>query len=65
VNGITYIVTAGGGAPLYAPQEQEPTQAAFWLAYHFVRIDIDGDHLKGRTISTAGDVLDIFERAAD
>jgi len=27
VNGVTYVVTAGGGAPLYAMQEREPTQA--------------------------------------
>ena len=65
VNGITYIVTGGGGAPLYAMQEQEPTQAAFALAYHFVLVEIDGNHLTATAISNAGAVLDKFERNAD
>ena len=65
VNGITYIVTAGGGAPLYAMQEQEPTQAAFARAYHFVLVRIGGDHLRATAISSEGKVLDEFERSAE
>ena len=65
VNGVTYIVTGGGGAPLYAMQEQEPTQAAFALAYHCVLLEIDGNHLKATVISNEGEVLDAFERSAD
>ena len=65
VNGVTYIVTGGGGAPLYAIQEREPTQAAFALAHHFVLLEIDGDHLKATVISNEGEVLDAFERSAD
>ena len=65
VNGITYVVTAGGGAPLYAMQEREPTQAAFALAHHFVLLEIDGHHLRAMAISSAGEVLDEFERSAD
>jgi predicted phosphodiesterase len=65
VNGITYIVTGGGGAPLYAMQEQEPTQAAFALAHHFVLLEIDGDHLTATAISNEDVMLDRFERNAD
>ena len=65
VNGITYIVTGGGGAPLYAMQEQEPTQAAFAPAYHFVLVEIDGTRLTATAISNEGAVLDKFERNAD
>jgi len=65
VNGITYVVTAGGGAPLYAMQEREPTQAAFALVHHFVLLEIDGDHLQAKVISIEGEVLDEFERSAD
>ena len=65
VNGVTYVVTAGGGAQLYWPQEQEPTQAAFARAYHFVLVEIEGEHLKATAISIAGEVLDEFERSAD
>jgi hypothetical protein len=46
VNGGTYVVTAGGGAPLYPMQEREPTQVAFALEYHFVLVEIDDHHLQ-------------------
>jgi predicted phosphodiesterase len=65
VNGVTYVVTAGGGAPLYAMQEQEPTQVAFALEYHFVLVEIDGHYLRATAISRTGEVLDEFERWAD
>jgi predicted phosphodiesterase len=64
VNGVTYIVTGGGGAPLYAMQEREPTQAAFAVTYHFVRVEVDGDRLVATAISSEGEVLDQFERVA-
>jgi len=65
VNGVTYVVTGGGGAPLYEMQEQEPTQAAFSLVYHFVLVKIDGDHLEATVISHEGQVLDRFERSTN
>ena len=65
VNGITYVVTGGGGAPLYPLEEREPTQAAFALAHHFVLLEINGPHLKATVISVDGTALDVFERSAD
>jgi hypothetical protein len=65
VNGITYVVTGGGGAPLYAMQEQEPTQAAFAMEHHFVLVRIEGNHLQATAISVDGEVLDTFERDAE
>ena len=65
VNGVTYVVTAGGGAPLYAAVGREPTQAAFALAHHFVVLRIDGSRLHGTAISGTGEVLDEFERSAE
>ncbi|MFQ6100638.1 MAG: metallophosphoesterase [Anaerolineae bacterium] len=65
VNGVTYIVTGGGGAPLYEMREQEPTQAAFALAHHFVLLEVDGHQLKATAISVDGTVLDAFERGLD
>jgi predicted phosphodiesterase len=65
VNGVTYVVTGGGGAPLYAMQEREPTQVAFAMAHHFVLLEIDGHHLEATVISSGGEVLDQFERSAD
>ena len=65
VNDVTYVVTAGGGAPLYAAVEREPTQAAFALAHHFVLLRIDGSRLQGTAISSTAEVLDEFERSAE
>jgi hypothetical protein len=65
VNGVTYLVTGGGGAPLYEMQEKEPAQAAFSVIYHFVLVRVDGDHLEATVISHEGEVLDRFERRAD
>ena len=65
VNGITYIVTGGGGGPLSVMEEREPTQAAFAVAYHCVLLEIDGQHLRATVISHKGKVLDTFERSAE
>ena len=64
VNGITYVVTAGGGAPLYAMKEREPAQVVFEMAHHFVVVKIDGNRLEATVISSEGEVLDTFERSA-
>jgi predicted phosphodiesterase len=65
VNSVTYVVTGGGGAPLYPMQEREPTQAAFALAHHFVLLEIDEHRLEAAVISVEGKVLDEFERSAN
>ena len=46
VNGVTYIVTGGGGAPLCVMEEPEMTREAFAVAYHFMLLEIDGNHLR-------------------
>ncbi len=62
VNGVTYIVTGGGGAPLCVMEEPELTRAAFAVAYHFVLLEIDGNHLGATVLSSQGRILDEFER---
>ena len=62
VNGVTYIVTGGGGAPLCVMQDREPTRAAFAVAYHVVLLEIDGNHLGAKVLSSQGRILDEFER---
>lgn len=42
-DGVTYIVTAGGGAPLYLPPE-------FGGYYHFVRVDVENGAVKDTVI---------------
>jgi len=61
-NGVTYIVTGGGGAPLCVMEDREPTRAAFAVAYHFVWLEVDGGRLEATVFSSKGKVLDEFER---
>jgi predicted phosphodiesterase len=65
VNGVTYVVTAGGGAPLYAMDESEPTQVMFVQAHHLTLMEIDGHRLKATIIDSEGEVLDTFEQTAN
>lgn len=56
-SGIIYVVTGGGGAPLY------PVDAGEWTAfatsvYHYCIVSIDGPHLRWRTCSLDGEVVD-------
>ena len=45
--GVTYIVTAGAGAPLYLP-------SGFGGFYHYVRVDVDGDRISDKVIKING-----------
>lgn len=60
VGGVTYIVTGGGGAPLYAVRRPERHTLAYANAYHFVHITVDGDQLTGVAIAADGSELDRF-----
>ena len=62
VNGVTYIVSGGGGAPLCVMEEPELTRKAFAVAYHFILLEIDGNHLGATVYSSQGKILDEFER---
>ena len=41
-NGITYIVTGGGGAPLYAKGQPDPASVYFTSTYHSVQVSVTG-----------------------
>jgi hypothetical protein len=61
VNGITYIIAAGGGAPLYELKEPEPGSQVAVSAHHFVTIEIKGNQLIGKAIDRRGEMIDHFE----
>jgi predicted phosphodiesterase len=65
VNGITYIVTAGGGAPLYEFNTPEPGSQAAVQDFHFTLFEVNGDRLVGQAIGRKGQVLDRFVLQAD
>jgi predicted phosphodiesterase len=56
-NGITYVVTGGGGAPLNSTGTTASTQATF-ANYHYVVVDLLGDEVHLTAKSAQGDVLD-------
>lgn len=61
VNGVTYIVTAGGGASLYNLDQPEPGSQVAARVHHFVVVDVNGDRLSGTAIDRDGQVIDRFE----
>jgi predicted phosphodiesterase len=63
-NGITYIVTAGGGAGLYELSQPEPGSQVAVSTHHFVEIEVKGELLYGRAIDRYGKVIDRFELMA-
>ncbi len=59
-NGVTYIVTGGGGAPLYPKARDNPASVYFARAYHFVQITLSGNTLYGVAIEPDGTEFDHF-----
>jgi len=60
-NGITYVVTGGGGAPLYPVNLIEnPFQVYANSCYHYVLFEADATSLRGRAHDAAGELLDKF-----
>jgi 3',5'-cyclic AMP phosphodiesterase CpdA len=53
VKGITYVITGGGGAPLYATDDN----GGF---YHFIIVLVDGDKIHAEVIDIDGKVRDRF-----
>ena len=57
INGVTYIIAAGGGAPLYTPAESSWTVYAE-KAHHFVDFTVWADSLKFKMMRTDGSIGD-------
>ena len=57
-NGITYVVTGGGGAPLYNPN-RETLDIAF-KKHHFVLMEKSGDALEASVIDKEGTIIHEF-----
>jgi 3',5'-cyclic AMP phosphodiesterase CpdA len=58
---VYYIVTGGGGGPLYNPNQlANPYQQAVKKAYHHCRIDLTQDSLTFEAVLNDGSVFDSF-----
>jgi hypothetical protein len=58
VNGIQYVTTGGGGAPLYPVDATRPHVAAAASVNHFVRLAFEGDTMTVTAIRVDGEVID-------
>lgn len=63
-NGTTYLIVAGGGAPLYDFEQPEPGSQVALLVHHFLEIEINNKLLLGRVIDDHGQVIDSFQLQA-
>ena len=59
-NGITYIISGGGGAPLYRIEGKDKLRAAAAVMYHFLMISVEGKTLTGSVITPKGVEIDQF-----
>lgn len=64
-NGVTYVVTGGGGAQLYPLEECDEDAPEHASAddseHHFVVVEGDRTRLRGRAVTAQGEILDDFE----
>jgi len=61
VDGIHYVVTGGGGAPLYDAGPALSTQEAYASAHHYVTVSVGDKSAQAQTVSIDGTVIDTFE----
>ncbi|BDI34325.1 hypothetical protein CCAX7_63760 [Capsulimonas corticalis] len=61
-DGVNYLVTGGGGAPLYQPDNASLAIPGdvYVSTYHIIRCEVDGTQLKGTVITPDGKVIDTF-----
>lgn len=57
-NNITYLISGGGGAPLYQQRQIVPGSKAFASAYNWTELTIDGDRVSLESFSLEGGTLD-------
>jgi len=61
VDGIYYIITGGGGAPLYGQTTSDTNNQVFKKTYHYCLININSDRLTFTTYDIDKNIIDQFE----
>lgn len=59
-SGIEYVITGGGGAPLYGFERNNPESKVKKMVHHFMIIDVSGPGLRATAIDADGNVIDEF-----
>ena len=57
LNGVTYVITGGGGAPQY-PSEPDEINEICRTEYHYCMVEVSGDRLELRAIALGGEEID-------
>ncbi len=60
-DGLKYVVTGGGGAPLYDVNRRRSGQLSFQVRHHYLRMAVDGERLFLAAVDLDGEV---FERCS-
>jgi len=57
-DGLRFMVTGGGGAPLYERRARRASTLSFASDHHYVRADVERDQVKFTALRTDGSVID-------
>jgi acid phosphatase type 7 len=63
--GIYYIVTGGGGAPLYDKTLDDPRLQVFMMKHHYCYLTYDGDNLAVKVYDNHDNLIDQFSVTAN
>ncbi len=58
VDGLNYVITAGGGAPIYYVKQNQPYSLVTEPTYHYTRVYVDGDRVELAALRMDGSLLD-------
>lgn len=64
LNGVTYVITGGGGAPLDHHEQDWSHITQYASCYHFCTLDIKGETLQFQAKQPDGTVIDSFQLSA-
>ena len=56
--GLKYIVSGGGGAPLYPVNREQPYELAFETSFHYVLVEVSGERVEVTAKRTDGSIID-------
>ena len=59
-NGIHYVVTGGGGAPLYSVTPDTPYVKTAKMAHHHCELTVNGSTIEIRAVEPDGNVIEEF-----
>lgn len=64
-HGITYVVSGGGGAPLYSVTPDTPFIKKANMAHHHCEVNVNGDTMSIRAVEPDGSVIEQFTLQAN